>query len=187
MGKMKPSRGILSGLLERRRERMIRSYIKDKILDLGCGPSNVLNLFSVKAYYGVDIKRESIERLKAIYPQHKFFVKNMESDKIVLDKKVNTVIMTAFLEHIENYLNPIEQSLNNLETGGKMLITTPSAFGHKVHAFGARLGLFSREAKEDHRVILTRKDFVDISKKYKLRMRFKYFQFFCNQLVVFEK
>ena len=182
--------GLLTKYLEKEREKRIKPYVKGNVLDIGCGPAKAINYPGVTSYFGVEFSKDFVENLRKIHKNKnaKFASMNLETDKINLPHKVDVVIMSAFLEHIANYENPIKQAINNLNEGGKIIITTPSRFGHKVHAVGADIGLFSKEAKEDHKAILSKNDFKRIAIKYNLKLeKFRYFQLFCNQWVVFEK
>ena len=180
--------GLLTKFLERKREEEIYPYIKGKVLDIGCGPANALKNKKITKYYGTELNKNDVERLSKKYPNANFFCKDIENDNIELKEKVDVVIMTAFLEHLANYENAIEQSIKNLREGGLILITTPSNFGHKVHNIGAQLGLFSKEAAEDHKSILSKTDFIRLKNKFNLKLKkYKKFEFFCNQLVIYEK
>ena len=179
---------ILSKYVRYKREEKFRPYIKEKVLDIGCGHSGTIQYLNPKNYYATEYLKSFVESLKHHFPKAHFYRKDFEKDTLKLPVKVDSVIMSAFLEHISNYENPIKESLKNLKDDGRIIITTPSRFGHKVHAIGANLGLFSKEAKEDHKSILTKKDFMRIAIKYNLKMeKFEYFEFFCNQLVVYKK
>jgi 2-polyprenyl-3-methyl-5-hydroxy-6-metoxy-1,4-benzoquinol methylase len=50
----------------------------------------------------------------------------------------------AFLAMLEKYLSP----------GGRMIITTPHPVSGPVHGAGSRMGLFSREAGEEHESLI---------------------------------
>ena len=180
--------GILTKYLEKIRERKIKPFIDGYVLDIGCGPAKAITYKNVSKYYGIELNKKDVIKLSKKYPRGIFYSKNLEKDEINLKEKVNVVIMSAFIEHIFNYENSILQAVKNLKNDGIIVITTPTKFGDKVHRFGASIGLFSKEAVEDHKKMFTKKDFEEISKKFNLKIRnFSYFELFCNQLVVFEK
>ena len=177
----------LTNYLTKIRGNKVRPYIKGKVLDIGCDEAKAINYKAVTRYFGVDLKHKC-EKLTKQYPSGEFFSKNLENDTINLPEKVDIVIMTAFLEHIENFENPIRQSINNLKSGGKIVITTPTKFGNLIHSFAAILGLFSKAVKDAHKVILSKRNFIKIGQKFNLKLKkYKKFELFCNQLVIFEK
>ncbi len=102
-------------------------------MDIGCGEAKTINNKSVTRYFGVDLKYKCI-KLSQKYPLGEFFSKNLEKDPINLPEKVDIVLMTAFIEHIENFENPIRQSINNLKSGGRIVITTPTKFRNLIHS-----------------------------------------------------
>lgn len=180
--------GILTRYLEKKRENKVKNYIRGSILDIGCGPAKAMTYSKVLKYVGIEFSKDDVSKLKKKYPKALFYSKNMEFEEINLKEKVDVVIMCAFIEHLDNIKNPLIQAIKNLKEGGEIVLTTPTKFGNNVHFIGASLGIFSKEAREDHKTILSKKDFVELAKKYNLKLsKFEYFEFFCNQLVVFEK
>ncbi len=180
--------GILTKYLERKREKIVKPFIKGTILDLGCGPATAINYPEVKKYYGVELKENDVKKLKNKFPKGIFYSKNLEKDKITLPKKADVILMIAFIEHLNNYENSITQAINNLKHQGKIIITTPTKFGNFIHFIGASIGLFSKEARDNHKTILSKRDFIKLAEKYNLHLiKYRRFEFFCNQLVVLRK
>ena len=178
---------VLTKYLTKIRENKVRPYIKGKVLDIGCGEAKAINYKAVTRYFGVDFKYKCKELTKK-YPLGEFFSKNFEKDTINLPEKVDLVLMTAFIEHIKNYKNPIRQSINNLKSGGRIVITTPTKFGNLIHSYVAALGLLPKSVRDAHKIVLSKKIFIKIGQKYNLKLKkYKKFELFCNQLVIFEK
>ena len=98
----------LSRYLTRIRENKVKPYIKGKVLDIGCGEAKAINYKEVTKYFGVDLDHKCNELTKK-YPLGEFYSKNLENDTINLSENVDLVLMVAFIEHIENYENPIKQ------------------------------------------------------------------------------
>ena len=177
----------LSRYLTRIRENKVKPYIKGKVLDIGCGEAKAINYKEVTKYFGVDLDHKCNELTKK-YPLGEFYSKNLENDTINLPEKVDLVLMVAFIEHIKNYENPIKQSINNLKSGGRIVITTPTKFGNLIHSCGAILGLLPKSIKDSHKMVFSKRNFIKIGQKYNLKLKkYKKFELFCNQLVVFEK
>ena len=158
----------LSRYLTRIRENKVRPYIKGKVLDIGCGDAKAINYKGVTRYFGVDLEYKCKELTKK-YPLGEFYSKNLENGKINLPEKVDLVLMTAFIEHIKNFENPIRQSINNLKSGGSIVITTPTKFGNFIHFCGEILGLFPKSVRDSHKIILSKNDFIKIGQKYNLK------------------
>ncbi len=177
----------LSRYLTKIRENKVKPYIKGNVLDIGCGDAKAINYKAVTRYFGVDLDYKCKELTKK-YPLGEFYSKNLEKDKINLPEKVDLVLMTAFIEHIKNYENPIRQSINNLKSGGSIVITTPTKFGNFIHYCGEILGLFPKSVRDSHKIIFSKSDFIKIGQKYNLKLKkYKKFELFCNHFVIFEK
>ncbi len=177
----------LSKNLTNLRQNKVKPYIKGKVLDIGCGEATAINYKAVTRYYGVDFEYKCKELTKK-YPLGEFFSKDLEIDTINLPEKVDLVLMAAFIEHIKNYENPIKQSINNLKSGGRIVITTPTKFGNLIHSCVAILGLFPKSVKDAHKIVLSKRNFIKIGLKYNLVLKkYKKFELFCNQLVIYEK
>ncbi len=178
---------ILSRYLTKIRERITKPYIKGKVLDIGCGEAKAINYKAVTRYFGVDLEHKCKELTKK-YSMGEFYSKNLENDTIYLPEKVDLVLMTAFIEHIKNYENPIRQSINNLKKGGRIVITTPTKLGNLIHSCVAIFGLFPKSVKESHKLVFSKRNFIKIGQKHNLKLKkYKTFELFCNQLVIFEK
>ena len=161
--------------------------MSSKVLDIGCGEAKAINYKTVTRYYGVDFEYKC-KKLTKKYPLGEFFSKDLENDTINLPEKVDLVLMTAFLEHITNYENPIIQSINNLRSGGIIVITTPTKFGNLVHSSVATFGLFPKSVKDAHKIVFSKRNFIKMAQKYNLKLKkYKKFELFCNQLVIYEK
>ena len=71
--------------------------------------------------------------------------RNLGKDPLDLDRKFDVVLMVALIEQIIDHLKP----------GGKIVITTPTMFGNDiVHRIGAKFGLFSKSAVDDYVVTI---------------------------------
>ena len=90
------------------RKKIIESSIikkKVKILDIGCGPAEILNYLPDVNYYGYDIDKRSIEYAKKKYINNKkcnFFCKNFTKKEISKLPKFDYVILFGILHHLEN-------------------------------------------------------------------------------------
>ena len=62
----------------------------------------------------------------------------------------DTVVMAALLEHLKTPRKALEEARRLLRSRGSLVLTTPTALGGKLHAWGSHLGLTYREAAEEH-------------------------------------
>ena len=178
---------ILSKYLTKIRGYKVRPYIKGKVLDIGCGDAKAINNRAVTKYFGVDLEYKCL-KLTEKYPLGVFISKNIEYDEINIDEKVDLVLMTAVIEHIANYKNPIRQSIKNLKHGGRILLTTPTKFGNLVHSCISILGLFPKSVRDAHVNVFSKRDFIKMAEDFNLELiKYRKFEFLCNQLVIFKK
>jgi len=89
------------------RANIIKNNIKKKnlkILDIGCGPAEILENISNCEYYGYDIDRRSISYAKKKYKDKKyhFFCKKFNKKEIKKLPKFDYVIFFGILHHLGN-------------------------------------------------------------------------------------
>jgi 2-polyprenyl-3-methyl-5-hydroxy-6-metoxy-1,4-benzoquinol methylase len=182
--------GLLSSYLTKQRTARVEPYAKGVVLDLGCGRAVVLQncAQTIDSYYGVDHGEARLDDLKKSYPESNFFCRNLNTDTLDFDMRFDTILLIAVIEHISNQTHLAEQLARNLKPGGRIVITTPTPWGDRVHRLGARIGLFAASAVDSHVVIYNRKKFETLADACSLRIeKYKTFQFGCNQLVVLTK
>jgi 2-polyprenyl-3-methyl-5-hydroxy-6-metoxy-1,4-benzoquinol methylase len=148
--------GILSPWLRQRRLRMALPHVKGYCLDMGCGVGVASLHFSPTAYLGVDIDEESIRLARLCYPSHRFLTAVPEPERF------DSILLLAVIEHLANPQHFLTDLRSVLVPGGRIVITTPHPAAKWIHEAGARLGLFSQHAAEQHQ------DFID--KRTMLRM-----------------
>lgn len=154
--KRSPLKGLLSGFLTRQRFQAVSAYIRGDVLDIGCGYGKVLSLLPPGiSYTGVDSGPEIIQYLQKTYPGHEFYLLDLDKGELQLDQRFDTILMLAVVEHLSQPQKALCQALEHLKADGCLLITTPSPFGDRIHRLGARLGLFSQFAADDHETIFT--------------------------------
>ena len=142
----------LSAFLKRQRLLAVRPYIRGDVLDLGCSAGATQDLLSPgQTYVGVDLNDRLVNRARALYPAREFHVRDLERQELALEGTFDTVLMIAVIEHLESPDNLLRQLAKYLKPQGRLLITTPTPLGHVVHNLGAQLGLFYKEAAQDHK------------------------------------
>lgn len=190
--------GLLSPFLERRRTESAAAWIPDgsRVLDLGCGRAPLLAaLLSLGrrdiAYVGVDALAECVRGNEARYPGHRFVAGDFEAgDLEAVGGDFTVIALLAVLEHMRDPGAVVRRLVARLAPGGRVVLTTPAPFSRSIHAAGARLGVFSREACEEHERggFLDRPALVGIAESAGLRLVcFRRFLLGVNQLAVLER
>jgi len=168
------------------------------LLDLGCGPNIPFYFFAkknkviFKRYIGID----PLLNKKLI---NKFF---SESGVLILNQSVikkiplpslsvDYIVAFAFLEHIENPKEIVEESLRILKHGGKIILTTPTPKAKKILEFlSFKLKLVSPREIAEHKNYFTKENLLSLIPKNKelhLKIIHHYFEFGLNNLLVIIK
>jgi 2-polyprenyl-3-methyl-5-hydroxy-6-metoxy-1,4-benzoquinol methylase len=179
-------RGVLSTLVERWRLQKAAQYIyaNDTVLDLACGEGNLIAYLSPTArYLGIDVSDSSIRAARRRYPSRQFILGDLTQLELDAFKPFDVVVILAFLEHLPVPSTVVASAAAVLTTGGRIIITTPSPHGRKIHALGAQLGLFSRDAAREHYTFLNKEELRRIGQSCRLEMIvYRRFMFGFNQL-----
>ena len=88
------------------------------VLDIGCGPGNMIKYLNFNRYYGFDTDEKYIEYAKKKFRKCKFFCEIFSKSSIKKISKIDTVILFGILHHINNdevyeLLKNIKLSLKN--------------------------------------------------------------------------
>ena len=105
-----------------------------KILDIGCGIGQNLNLLCKKGnYYGIDISSKNIENNKNKFPQHKFTTADITKKTEFKDNFFDEIYCYDVLEHVDN-LDKALSEINRIidKKNGKLIIEVPSYFSETV-------------------------------------------------------
>jgi len=179
---------FLSKFISEWRYSLLSPYINGDIIDIGCGRAQILTKYQskIKTYCGVDSKINSIRLISQQFPNAVFMEKDLDHELLDIDSYFDVVLMLAVIEHLWNQEFLFYQIVKLLKPGGKIIITTPSPFGNDfIYPLGVKIGVFSKNAMNNHIVIYNRRRFQTLSKKYDMKMKvYKRFQLFCNQFVV---
>jgi 2-polyprenyl-3-methyl-5-hydroxy-6-metoxy-1,4-benzoquinol methylase len=179
---------LLSSFLQRQRLNIAKPYIHGDVLDLGCGFGEITGLVPPSNYIGIDGQSKIVDWLKINHTSYDFLCYNLDNDQLLFNKKFDTIVMLAVIEHLSNPDNVLSQIPKLLKEDGSLILTTPAPVGDTVHQFGAKIGLFSKHAVEDHEIIFT----LDSIKPYLIRnglaiKEFRRFLFGTNQLFICER
>lgn len=179
-------RGLLSGILESWRLRTAASFIKagDAVLDLACNEGRLNDYLPPNCdYVGIDIGEGALALAKTRHPQREFVRADLTQPLPALGRDFDVIVMLAFLEHVAHPDQVLANAAYHLKTGGKIVITTPAPQGRKIHDFGARIGIFSRDAAEEHETFLDRPSLIRFSRDAGLNLlSYQPFMFGFNQV-----
>lgn len=156
--------------------------MKGDVLDFGCGGGQIASLVSPDRYFGVDISEKALVEARRCFPRHTF------GSEVPSGRKFDTVVALAVIEHVKDPASFLKMFANFLKPTGQMVLTTPHPAFRKVHDMGAAIGIFSRDASEEHESFLDHKDMDRYSRAVGLKLaQQKRFLFGANQLFIVQK
>jgi SAM-dependent methyltransferase len=180
------SEGRLSPFLRRQRFKQALRFLRPdaRVLDFGCGSGHLAAHVSPDKYVGVDVDDESRRLARRNYPLHVF-----KEDLPPLEQKFDLIIALAVLEHVPGpgvLLGAMGDRLKDAES--RIVCTTPHPSLEWVHDVGARVGLFSSHASEEHEELLDRAKLGHAAAIAHLALvQYQRFLFGANQLVVYAR
>ncbi len=179
---------FVSLLLQRQRFLTVLPYLRGDVLDLGCNTGRIRAwLKPGQQYVGVDGSAGIAAWWQSTRPEVEFHLRNLDCDALALGRQFDTVLMLAILEHLSWPENILKQMPEILKPGGHLVITTPSALGDRIHHLGAKFGVFSRAAAEEHQAQFTEQSLRQLLSSQGLAVSlYRRFMFGGNQLCVAE-
>jgi SAM-dependent methyltransferase len=177
------SEGLLSPFLRAKRLRAARPHLFGRVLDVGCGSGTLADLVDPDEYLGVDRDKKSIERALRTHPQHKF-----SSTLPPPQEDFDTIVALAVIEHVQNPVDFFNEIARRLRTasGSRIIVTTPHPATEWIHHAGSRIGLFSKQANEEHEHLLDRQSLMLLGIEAGLRMiNYRRFLLGANQLAIY--
>jgi len=154
---------LLTPLLTGQRMQAIAPFLRGDVLDLACGSGKVVRLLKPgQSYLGVEGTPQFIKTLSNRYPAYQFILRDLDQDELNLERAFDTILLVAVIEHLEHPSHLLAQLPRYLKAGGRLVMTTPSPFGDKIHRVGARIRLFSKAAMEEHETIFSYKMMVEL-------------------------
>jgi 2-polyprenyl-3-methyl-5-hydroxy-6-metoxy-1,4-benzoquinol methylase len=140
-------RGRLSARLEAARQRAARPHLHGRVLDWGCGARAPLAaVVPADRYVGVDLNPDSVTAAELVAPGHRF----EHVDELDPGERFDTVVSLAVIEHVEDQPAFVERLVSHLVPGGVLVLTTPHPRFEWLHTAGAKVGLVSSHASDDH-------------------------------------
>ena len=129
-----------------------------RLLDLGCGLTDLPARFP--SYVGCDRNPVVLAEMRRRHPAASFASWDVDADapppEVSAGAPYDAVLMLAILEHLPSPARALARAADLLAPRGRLLATTPHPLGRLPLEAGARLGLLSRHADEEHETLLDR-------------------------------
>lgn len=178
--------GLLSPWLRAQRIAAARPYLSGRVLDFGCGTGELVHHIGRERYVGLDIDEPSLAEARRRFPEVPF-LRELEPSMGELQAlgPFDTIVGLAVIEHLPEPARVLERLRTLLSPTGQIVLTTPHPLFEVVHRAGATLGLFSREAKEEHEQLLDRQALEAMAAQAGLFLAcYRRFLFGANQLAL---
>jgi SAM-dependent methyltransferase len=176
------SEGLLSPFLQKKRFNAVKDHLKESVLDFGCGNGGLAKFCAPASYLGYDVDENIIRIARQRYRKYQF------TTEMPKEMKFQTIVMLAIIEHIQDPKSLFIQLQELLEPDGRIVLTTPSPRFKWVHDLGARLGLFSIEASDEHEELINYHRMQEILSGSRLIIhKYKRFLLGTNQLFLLTK
>lgn len=177
------TQGRLSPWLRDQRIKAVRAYLTGRVLDYGCGGGALAAHVRVDKYLGYDPDAEAVFTARRDWPTHKFV-----TEPPTPAGEYDSVVCLAVLEHVHNPAAFLADLAGYLSPTGKIMLTTPHPRFEVVHTLGAKVGVFSHDAHEEHEELLDERALSSIAAQAGLSMlTYRRFLFGANQLALVER
>ncbi|MEM7767708.1 MAG: class I SAM-dependent methyltransferase [Pseudomonadota bacterium] len=143
------AQGLLSPFLQRQRVRAAQGFMTGAVLDIGCGNGALAAHCDPNGYLGVDRDPATLLQAKAHMP-----VCDFQAELPEPAAAFDTVAALAVIEHVSNPSETLASWARYMRDDGKMVLTTPKPAFEWAHEAGAKIGLFSHDAAEEHETLI---------------------------------
>ncbi len=179
------SEGLLSPFLRAQRIKAALPFIHGRVLDVGCGAGALAGYVAAERYLGIDVDTASIVMAREQHVGH-CFASSMPPPMPAFD----TVVALAVIEHTVDAVAFLGSLADRLSSSpmSRIILTTPHPGIARFHRVGATIGLFSREATEEHQGLLDRTSLDVLAERCGLRLfLYRPFLLGTNQLACFSR
>jgi len=177
--------GLLSPYLREKRIRAVTPWLKGRILDFGCGVGVLAALVDAEKYLGVERDVFALQQARKQFSKHRFV-----TDLTEVSEKFDTVVALAVIEHLSEpapFLFSLAEFLEDSRPSN-IVLTTPHPSVDWIHGLGAKIGIFSKHANEEHGDLLNRSHLEKIGQQANLTLySYSRFLFGANQIAVYSR
>ena len=158
--RLAPYFGILTRRVQRARLAAALPHVPPgaRLLDLGCGLTDLPARFP--SYVGCDRNPVVLSEMRRRHPAASFAAWDVDEEEppaeVLSGAPYEAILMLAILEHLPSPVRALTRAAALLAPAGRVLATTPHPLGRLPLEAGARLGLLSRHADEEHEALLDR-------------------------------
>ena len=142
---------LASRWLERRRLSMVAPFLAPPVLDIGCGRCVAFDAVP-HGYVGIDANKQCLlERTRA-------GSQTLHGSAFELPfrpQTFQTVLLMAVVEHLPDPQACLKEAIRVLKPGGRVVITTPTPTGDRLHHVLAQFGVTSKHAADEHQSIFS--------------------------------
>jgi SAM-dependent methyltransferase len=160
-----------------------------RVLDVGCGLTDLPG--RLPGYAGCDRDPVVLDENRRRFPQARFVVWDIAAEDAPgeLDgARFDVVLMAAILEHLPDAALALRRAAPFLSERGRIVATTPHPWARLPLETGARLGLLSHAADEEHEALLGREALMRVGASAGLAcVSYRRFLAGLNQLVVYAR
>ena len=162
-GSLAPFYGLLTRRLQRARLEAVAPHLArageaGRVLDVGCGLTDLPG--RLRSYVGCDRDPLVLAENRRRYPEARFVAWDVAKDdapaELAAEPPFDVVLMAAILEHVASPARALGRVAPLLAPAGRVVTTTPHPLGRLPLEMGARLGLLSHAADEEHETLLDR-------------------------------
>lgn len=190
--RLAPYFGSFTGTLQRARLRAAAPWLVSgrRVLDVGCGLTDLAARLS--PYVGCDRNPEVLAMCRGRFPEARFVAWDVSADgppgELAAEAPFDVILMLAILEHLSDPGAALARAATLLAPAGVLVTTTPHPLGHLPLELGARLGLLSKHADEEHEDLLDRAALESAGRAAGLTLAtYRRFLFGLNQLAVYKR
>lgn len=181
--------GLLSGWLIDARTRAVAGSVTGvSVLDAGCNIADLAHAVPPNVdYVGLELVPEIVDLARRLHSDRRFEVCDLEAEwpEAIMERRFDHVVLLAVVEHLKDPVAVLERARGVLAPAGTVIVTTPHPGARRLHAFGARLGLFSRDADDEHEVFFDRVGLASLARGAGMKLvDYRRFQLGMNQLAI---
>jgi len=148
---------LLTKWLTHQRLLKISQHLGIRVLDVGCGNGELVDFLPAHVERIVLLDSSPCrlplveKKLAGLSATAQFLVRDINQEQVQLPPgPFDTVVMAALLEHLKLPIQALKNVRDVLADDGRLVMSTPTPLGGKLHGIGSYLGLTCPEAANEH-------------------------------------